>query len=169
MSDSLAVKPGAARRKIAVVGFLLVGLAVPALGIAGAWRSCGHSAISGRVEVTGSTAGAWSTTIASCTNGVAEGFRGVVLVGNGSAGAAAKTRVEVDPIDGPTVTLWSPDGRGPLVVTKKACAELTAELHGVGKRDDDSPAAYDGNVAGSCQLPGGGTVTIDAWWRVCRE
>lgn len=164
MSDA----DGGGRRKLAVLGFLAAGLVVPALGVAVAWKSCGHGAIAGKIDVAGSTAGAWSTTIGSCKSGVSDGFRGVVLGGRGTA-AGAKTRVEVDPIDGPLLTLWSPDGKGPLVVTKKACAALSAELREVGKRDDDSPAAFDGNVAGSCPLPGGGTVTIDAWWRDCRE
>jgi hypothetical protein len=157
------------RRKVAVVGFVIIGLLVPAFGIAVAWKGCGHGAIAGKIEVTGSSAGAWSTTIASCHTGAADGFRGVTLVGHGARDATAKARVEIAPLDGPTVTLWSPDGKGPLVVTKKDCAALAAELRGVGERDDESPAAFDGNVAGTCPLPGGGTVTIDAWWRDCRD
>ena len=156
----------ATRRKVAVVGMLLVGFAVPALGVAVAWKSCGHSAIAGALEVKDSTLGSWSTTIGQCTSGGVQGYRGVELTG---AKAKAVVRVELDPIDGPMVSVWSADGRGPLVVKKKDCANLVVEVRDADKRDDDAPARYHGNVAGACPLPGGGTLTIDAWWRDCGE
>lgn len=153
------------RRKLAVVGMLAAGLAVPALGLAVAWRSCGRSAVAGSVTVEGSTLGSWRTTILRCRR-AAEGVRGVELVARG--GETPVARVEVDPLDGPIVTVWSTDGQGPLVVRKQACAALAADVRDRGA-GDDAPARFDGNVEGTCPLPGGGTLTIDAWWRDCGE
>ena len=51
---------------------------------------------------------------------------------------------------------------------KKDCSSLTADVRDAGKRGDDSAAArYHGNVAAVCSLPGGGTLSVDAWWRDC--
>lgn len=144
---------------------LVAGLIVPALGIAVAWKSCGHSAVAGAIEVKDSTIGSWRTTIARCTSGGAS-YRGVELRGGKDK---ANARVEVDPLDGPIVSVWSADGKGPLVVRKKDCSSLAADVRDTGTRGDDAPARYNGNVAGSCALPGGGTLAIDAWWRDCGE
>jgi len=154
----------AGRRKATVVGMLVAGLLVPALGIAVAWKSCGHGAVAGAIEVKDSPIGSWRTTIARCTSG-GTSYRGVELSGKDKANA----RVEVDPIDGPIVSVWSADGKGPLVVRKKDCTSLAAAVRDTGKRDEDAPPHYDGNVAGSCALPGGGTLALDAWWRDCGE
>lgn len=162
----MSEEPGGTRRKLAVIGMLAAGLAVPALGIALAWKSCGRGAVAGAVEVKDSTLGSWRTTIARCRPAGA-GVRGVELTAKGSEAPAA--RVEVDPLDGPIVTVWSTDGKGPLVVRKEACPALAADVRDSGARDDDAPLRYSGNVGGACPLPGGGTLTIDAWWRDCGE
>ncbi|HUQ08231.1 MAG TPA: hypothetical protein VM261_37310 [Kofleriaceae bacterium] len=154
-------------RKVAVVGMLVAGLIVPALGIAVAWKSCGRSAVAGAIDVKDSKHGSWRLTVARCRSGGAA-FRGVELAGPDDS-SKATARVEVDPIDGPVVSVWSADGQGPLVVKKKDCADLTADVRDIDKRDDDAEPRYNGNVGGACPLPGGGTMTIEAWWRDCGE
>ena len=165
MSESDDSSTSPTRRKVAVVGMLVAGLVVPALGVVVAWKSCGHSAVAGAVEVKDSTLGAWRTTFDHCTSGGAQGYRGVELGGKDKAAM----RVEIDPLDGPIVSVWSSDGKGPLVVRKKDCASLTADVRDAGKRDDDAPARFHGNVSAACPLPGGGTLALDAWWRDCGE
>jgi hypothetical protein len=164
---SVAEADRATGRKVAVVGMLVAGLIVPALGIAVAWRSCGRSAVAGAIEVKDSTHGSWRVQVARCLSG-GSAFRGVELAGRDEE-SKATARIELDPIDGPSVSVWSADGQGPLVVKKKDCAALTADVREDGKRDDEAPPRYSGNVGGACPLPGGGTLTIDAWWRECGE
>jgi hypothetical protein len=153
------------RRKAAVIGMLVAGLVVPALGVVVAWKSCGHSAVAGGIDVKGSSLGSWRTTIGRCTSGGLE-YRGVELRGRDGKGAA---RVEIDPIDGPIVRVWSTDGKGPLVVRKQDCTKLAADVRDAGKRDDEAPARYSGAVEAVCALPGGGTLSVDGWWRDCGD
>lgn len=155
----------AGRRKAAIIGMLVAGLIVPALGIALAWKSCGHGAVAGAIEVKDSTIGSWRMIVATCKSG-GETFRGVELRGRDGK---ALTRVEIDPIDGPIVTVWASDGKGALTVRKKDCSTLAVDVRDAGKRDEEAPARYDGSAGGACSLPGGGTLTIDAWWRDCGE
>lgn len=165
--EDVKAADNATGRKVAVVGMLVAGLLVPALGIAVAWKSCSHGAVAGAIDVKDSKHGSWRVSVARCLSGGAT-FRGVELAGQ-DASSKATARVELDPIEGPMVSVWSADGQGPLVVTKKDCAVLTADVRDTGKRDEEAPVRYSGNVGGACPLPGGGTITIDAWWRDCGE
>ncbi len=155
------------RRSWTVIGMMLLGLVVPAVGVAVAWKSCGQGAVAGRLDVKGSSLGSWVTILDRCASGAAQGIRGVEL--SSRAVERPSVRLEIDPIDGPSVTLWSPDGKGPLLLRRKDCAALEAELRPRGENADGVASRFDGNVRGTCLLPGGGTVTIDAWWRDCAD
>ncbi len=159
---------GGSIARVAVM--LILGVGVPVAGLAIAWRSCSRGATSGRVEVVDSTLGAWRSTLDRCTTGQAQGFRGVELRHRGESHALV--RVEVDPIDGPIVTLWPPATSGAvsksLVVRGRDCPALTVDLRALGGGDDgDGDDRFDGKVSGTCPLPGGGRVSLDAWWRGC--
>jgi hypothetical protein len=154
-------------RNWTVIGMMLLGLVIPAVAVAVAWKSCGQGAVAGRLDVKGSSLGSWVTILDRCTSGAAQGIGGVEL--GSRAVARPSARIEIDPIDGPSVTLWSPDGKGPLLLRRKDCAALKAELRPRGENADGVASRYDGKVEGTCPLPGGGTVTIDAWWRDCAD
>lgn len=145
---------------------VVLGLGVPAAGLAVAWKSCRQGTVQGRVDVTGSTLGAWQAALGRCTSGQARGFRGVELSRGGDD--RPLVRLVMDPLDGPLLTLWPLSGDRTLELRARDCPALTAELRSAGGGGDDGDdERFDGTLRGTCPLRGGGSARFDVWWRGC--
>jgi hypothetical protein len=159
------VEPGGSTRRtvLTVVVMLVVGLVLPLAGIVVAWKSCTHTAMQGRIDVAGSAAGAWRADIARCV-----AVPGTYAPGSGEVELGRREdngpliRFTMDPLDGAVLLLWPMSGDRTLEVRGRDCPALRASLTQVKN-------GYDGKLSGTCPLTGGGTASIEVWFRGCNE
>ena len=138
------------------------GMVLPLIGLVMLIRSCGHTAVSGEVAVSG--ADGWREPLNRCRTGEFQSFTGVDL-GRDIDGKML-VRAELDPDRGPLVELTPPTGGAPLRLTGERCPGLRVEVRKVGA-DGDGAALLDGRVVARCTLADGQVVQLDGWWRRC--
>lgn len=168
MTEPAEPEPERRGRTIGVVAAMLVlGIIVPVAGFAFAWKSCAHPAMHGRVDVAGSTLGSWRAPLGRCaaTNTVIAPGSGEVELGR-TDDDRTLVRYTQDPIDGAVLTLYALSGDRTLTLRGRDCAALASTLRRTNADDAPTPI-FDGKLSGTCPIPGGGTVTIDVWWRDC--
>ena len=172
--------PPSRQRALAILAALLfAGLVVPLVAILLAMRGCSRSTVSGRLELAGSTFGDHRLAIDRCEPNPSAPDE--ILLGN--ARAAGLVRVTIDPLDGPILVLYRPpaapassdpservtpppQGDGTITVQARPCPGFHATLKRTSAADATVPR-YDGEISGTCPLPGGGTVAISVWFRGC--
>ena len=140
----------------------LAGIVLPVIGLVMVVRSCSRTAVSGELEVLGE--GGWRAPLNLCRSGELQSFDGVEL-GREDSGRMF-VRAMNDPDRGTIIELTRPAGGVPLRLTSESCPGLRLELRRTGA-DRDGAALLDGRVVARCELPGGPTVRLDAWWRRC--
>lgn len=155
-------RPG--RTALSIAAMLVAGLAIPLAGILIMWKACTHTAMQGRVEVAGSVLGSWRAPLGRCTAvaGTYAPGAGEVTLGRRDDNGPL-VRFTLDPIDGAILTLWPLSGDRTVEIRARDCPALRATL----TRPDGTH--FDGKVSGSCPLAGGGTASIDVWFRGCGE
>ncbi len=156
--------PGKLRLSLSMIGFAAVGLVIPAIAIAIAYRSCVGATVRAQVAITGDGI-AWTARPQGCA-AEADG-RTVTL----SVESQTPMRVTLDPIDGPRVELSPPDQRV-ITLVPATCPGLSVLMRVDGKRDDGS-AILAGSATARCPVPAGhpwtgAMIEFDAWWKGCR-
>lgn len=161
MTDAPVGKP---RLTITMIAFAVLGLGIPAVAIAVAYKSCMGTTVRGSVAVKGAGV-EWTARLAGCA--ADPDGRTAVL----DAGGDPIVRATLDPIDGPRLELAVP-GQPPVVVTAATCPGLAVAQRTAGKRDDGS-AILDGSFTVACAVPAGhplagARVDGDGWWNGCK-
>lgn len=140
----------------------VAGMVLPLVGLVMLIRSCGHTAVSGEVAVSG--AHGWREPLNRCRTGEFQSFTGVDL--GRDVDGKMLVRAELDPDRGPLVELTPPTGGAPVRLTAAGCPGLRVEVKKVGA-DGDGAALLDGRVVARCTLADGQVVQLDGWWKRC--
>jgi hypothetical protein len=155
------------RTILTVIAMLVIGMVLPLAGLMIAWKTCGHTAMQGRVDVAGSKLGTWRAPLSRCiaTAGNFAPGSGEVLLGQ-REDDGPMVRFVLDALDGAVVTVWPLSGDRTLELRSTTCPALRAELRRINGADAAQPR-YDGRLSGTCPLGDGGKVTLEVWFRGC--
>lgn len=154
--------PPSRKRALAIVATLVfAGLIVPLVAILFAMRSCSRPAMSGRLELTGGSLGAYRVNLDRCRSTVTPDE-----VELGTAATPLLVRVTLDPLDGPVLTVHDQTSSRTLTVPARPCTGFIARLTRT-SAEGAASFTYNGEITGTCPLPGGGTVVISSWFRAC--
>ena len=161
MTDAPTDKP---RLTITMITFAVIGLVIPAVAIAVAYKSCMGTTVRGGVAVKGAGVD-WKARLVGCA-AEADGRTAAL-----DAGGEPVVRATLDPIDGARLELAVP-GQPPIVVTPATCPGLLVAQRTAGKRDDGS-AILDGSFTVACAVPpghplAGARIDGDGWWNACK-